>query len=140
LYQDTTYRRKKLDVKVYWGKSHCGKTHTAKMIDGNDDPNYYYMLNPPKSDGVLWWMGYKPETHRLLIIDEMSGSFMPFTYFKRLCDGNIPFVDVKGSSLPFKFEKIIFTSNYHPCLWYKLSDENDIAAFNNRIPFIDYFD
>jgi len=123
-----------MNVEVYFGPSGTGKTYTAT----HKYPNYK-IINAPKGDtSAVWWDGYDNTKHDTIIFDEFTG-WIPFNYFKSLCD-EYPFrVEIKGTSVQFLAKNIIFTTNKHPSQWYNLTNDIDQTAFDRRINIVRYF-
>lgn len=119
----------KKTVKVYYGKTGTGKTHSAM----DEFPDACIV-----SQGVtgFWWNDYDGE--ECVVMDEFRGT-IPLSQLLRILDGYSCTVDVKGGTKQLKANTIIITSNVHPRDWYKNADIESIKALFRRLNEIRYF-
>lgn len=113
---------------VLWGAPDTGKTTTAIALC---QPGRYFVLT---ADGKqVWWDGYDPDKHDVVIIDEFVGSKMPITFLNQLCDRIDINVQTKGGFSRFLAKRIIITSNFSPREWYRNCVESRQDALWRRI-------
>lgn len=117
-------------VHLYYGKTGTGKTKRATLHKD-------HWLSPI-CDKKLWFDGY--EGQKVAILDEFHGG-MKRTNLLRLLDVQCPDVEVKHGFTPWIPKKIIITSNYQPCDWYKDWEgyEETYNALIRRITAVYYF-
>jgi len=107
---------------VYWGPSGTGKSRRAWEEAGWDA----YSQNPRSK----FCDGYNGEKH--VVIDEFRGG-IDVAHILRWTDRYPVRVDVKGSAMPWCAERIWFTSNLHPLMWYPGLDSDTYAALERRM-------
>lgn len=115
-------------VKVFWGTTGTGKSHSAWEELGMD--------SYPKDPRSKFWDGYRGQEH--VIVDEFRGG-IDISHILRWTDRYPVLVEVKGSSVVLKATKIIFTSNLHPKDWYPDLDQETQNALLRRLD-ITHFD
>lgn len=99
---------------VIWGPSNFGKSsYCAKKY-----PNAFWLPQPRNNDGV-WFDGYDPRIHPVLIVDEFYG-WMQRALMQRLCDPNPLMVQTKGGQVQFLAERVVITSNQDPEEWWRI--------------------
>lgn len=103
--------REGVEVRVYWGTPHSGKTHAAVEWLGE---GYYDKLSMNK-----WWDGYQGE--ECVLIDDFD-SQIGYTHLKRWFDKYKCSVETKGGAVPLRATKIAVTSNIDPKLWWPEAD------------------
>jgi hypothetical protein len=99
-------------VECHYGVSGAGKTYGCYAKYGIK-PVYKYIY----SSTGLWFDGYDPIRHKVLLIDEFNGQ-IPLTTLLQMLDKYPMMVDVKGGRVPFMFDAIYIASNMHPKYWY----------------------
>jgi len=112
-------------VKVYWGPTGVGKSHTAWAEAGIDAY--------PKDPRSKFWDGYRDQKH--VVIDEFRGD-IDVAHVLRWFDKYPVIVEVKGSSVVFKAERIWITSNLDPNLWYPTLDALTRDALMRRLEIV----
>lgn len=105
-----------IQVCCLWGPTNTGKTHRA-----------YHWARAHRSElGGMWigrrctatWYAYGYKGERIIIIDEMTGSFMPLGLLLGLLDKYPMMVNISGRGVPWRATRVIMTSNQHPSTWY----------------------
>lgn len=109
-------------VEVYWGPTGLGKSRKAWDVAGHDAY--------PKDPNTKFWDGYRD--HKSVVIDEFRG-LINISNLLRWFDRYPVLVEVKGSAVVLKAEKIIITSNLHPREWYPLIDVATYEALLRRL-------
>ncbi len=104
-----------------------GKSTFARSLGS---PIYH---KPP----TKWWDGYIPICgdigHQVVVFDDYAGS-LTWTDFKLLCDEAPYRVEVKGATLEFNTNIIVFTTNKNPLKWYKWEhDPHAHLALKRRV-------
>lgn len=95
------------EVVVYCGPSGTGKSMAALA----ENPGAYWF--PP---GGNWWDDYDGE--HTVIVDEMYGHRLPFTFLLQLLDRYPLKVQTKGGFVEMTAKKFVFTTNQEPEDWY----------------------
>lgn len=92
----------------FWGPTGCGKSSAAWFAF---EGNVKKVFTVPLSSGqTVWFDGYIPGFHEVIILDDYFHTFT-FTFLLQLLD-RYPFqVPVKGAFRPFNTPVIILTSN-----------------------------
>lgn len=123
-----------LDVTVLYGKTDTRKTHRAVCGRFND----CYVWKKSTYGETGWMDGYTNED--VLVIDEFSPAWMPFTVLLGLLDGHYCQQPVKGSFTQLKYTKVVITAQNHPKKWYDFSKlkipKESQAAFYRRLTHI----
>lgn len=117
------------EVYVYWGKTGTGKSRLAWEEAGIDAY--------PKDPNSKFWDGYSGQEH--IVIDEFRGA-ISISHILRWLDRYPVIVEVKGSSVVFKAQKIWITSNLDPKQWYNDLDEETYLALRRRFTKVIHFD
>jgi len=100
----------------------CGTTGTGKSYWAKEHyPHAYW------KDKNQWFDNYQGESE--VIIDEFYG-WLPFDLTLRICDKYPLQVEVKGGSVQFQADTIIFTTNKDPKEWWA---KCYFAAFKRRV-------
>lgn len=107
---------------VFWGPTGTGKSRRAWEEAGMDAF--------PKGSRSKFWDGYRDQ--RNVVIDEFRGG-IDYTYLLRWIDRYPALVDIKGSSVVLRAERIWLTSNVHPSEWYPLLDRATYLALERRL-------
>lgn len=115
-----------IEVRVYYGPTHTGKTHKAVEWLGND----YYDKGPTHK----WWNGYKGQKE--VLIDEFRGK-IDVSHLLKWCDYRKCSVESKGSETPLCVTKLAITSNLNPLEWWPELDGDTYQAFKRRCKFIE---
>jgi hypothetical protein len=109
------------EVFVFWGASGTGKSRRAWEEAGLDA----YCKDPRSK----FWDGYQAQ--RNVVFDEFRGG-IDVAHILRWCDRYPVRVETKGSSRPLVSERIWFTSNVDPRLWYPELDPDTLVALIRR--------
>jgi len=107
-------QRNQPKIVVLWGPPGTGKSHRATEMAKAIGPAYRWQSSP---SGAVWFDGYDPMNHKVVILDDFKGG-MPYTTLLRLLDRYPMHVEGKGFCVPFNPEWIIITSNHPPNEWY----------------------
>jgi len=102
-------------VYFHFGGSGSGKTTTIERMYPGDQ--VYYVSRPNSTHGAIWWDGYDPAKHRVVVFDEFYG-WIKCDDFLRWTDQGNPIIQVKGGSEKLCAEVVIFTSNTPWRKWY----------------------
>lgn len=131
-------RNSKTRVEVHWGVAGAGKTYG--VYDNHGVENVFNMPRP-NGNRTIWFDGYRPETHKVLLIDDFYG-WAPLNFMLQLLDA-YPFqVQVKGGFIQFSCETIWITSNSDWETWYDWDSFNNPelkVAFRRRIDYIKHY-
>lgn len=100
------------EIYVYYGVSGAGKSF--KVYNDNPIQSVYKYVY---SQSGLWFDGYDPTVHKVLLLDEFKGQ-VPLQVLLQMLDKYPLQVDIKGGRVNFLFNKIYIVSNYHPRDWY----------------------
>lgn len=117
----TVPRTKAPSVCVLWGAD-SGTGKSSWSLAGFRPGECYYL--PTGSSGGSWFSDYDPLVHKVLVVEEMCGSVAPLGEILKWCNKHPLTVNTKGGHVQFKFEFIVFTSNYEPRNWYDFWSEN----------------
>lgn len=121
-------------VKVFWGVTGSGKSHTAMhqatQTDNGSFANVYY-----KAGSNKWWDGYRGQTK--VVIEEFDGC-IGITHLLKWFDKYPCGVEVKGGCEPLLATEFWVTSNVSPDEWWgrqegKKPTEEQLAALRRRI-------
>jgi len=115
-------------VYVFYGATGTGKSRTAWESGG---PDSY-----PKDPRSKFWCGYRGQ--RVVIIDEFRGG-VDVAHLLRWLDRYPLFLEIKGASVPAKFDTVYITSNLHPEQWYPDLDAETKLALIRRFTEIRLF-
>lgn len=110
---------------VYWGATGVGKSRRAWDEAG--------LEAYPKDPRTKFWCGYSGQTN--VVIDEFRGG-IDISHLLRWLDRYPVIVEVKGSSVVLKAEKIWITSNLKPRNWYPDLDAATYEALERRLEII----
>lgn len=113
--------RHNLKAEVYWGDTGSGKSFKAFT----ENPDAYL-----KCPSTKWWDGYQGE--KIVIVDEFRGQ-IGIHNILRWCDKYPCTGEIKGAQVPLSIEKIIFTSNLSPSMWYPELDTETQSALLRRL-------
>lgn len=113
---------------VFWGRTGTGKSRRAWEEAG--------MEAYPKTPTTKFWNGYRGEKH--VVIDEFRGN-IEISHLLRWLDRYPVIVEVKGSSVVLRAERLWITSNIDPRNWYSQLDEETMDALLRRLE-ITHFD
>ena len=116
-------------VFTYYGESGTGKTLEAVYNAG--DPLSYFRMPVPKGD--VWWDGYDPSIHKVLILDEYNG-WMQLNMLKQVLDGYPLRIEIKGGQTYAAWTTVYITSNTRPHDWYPNICKGDWEALVRRCP------
>lgn len=123
------------EVTVLWGASGGGKTH--KVYEDNEIGSVYKAMY---GNSGLWFDGYDPKVHQVLLLDEFVGQ-VKFQDLLCILDKYPYNVEVKGGVLPLLVKKVYICSNKDPVLWYdKYKGTEFEKALFRRIRNIIYFE
>lgn len=125
----TLGERQQPKIVVLWGPPGTGKSHKATQIAKTVGTAYRWQSSP---GGSVWFDGYDPITHKVVILDDFKGG-MPYTMLLRLLDRYPMHVEGKGFCVPFNPEWIIITSNHPPNEWYFKGAEKDFNGVEKLI-------
>lgn len=112
-------------VKVYWGPTGTGKSHSAWEEAGLDAY--------PKDPMTKTWDGYQGQKN--VVIEEYRGA-ISISHFLRWMDKYPVLADVKYSATPLLAENIWITSNLHPSDWYPDLDNETRNALLRRLTIV----
>lgn len=112
-------------VNVYWGPTHCGKSHRAWQEGGIDAY--------PKDPMSKFWDGYAGGSH--VVIEEFRGE-IAIGHILRWTDKYPVIVDAKHGATVLRATTIWFTSNLHPQDWYPGLDPSTLAALLRRLNIV----
>lgn len=110
------------EVFLYWGATGLGKSKLAWEEAGFDAY--------PKDPRTKFWDGY--QGHEVVVIDEFRGA-IDISHLLRWFDRYPVIVEIKGSSIVLKANKIFITSNLYIDEWYPNIDKCTIDALKRRI-------
>jgi len=116
------------EVFVFWGRTGTGKSKRAWEEASLDAY--------PKSPTSIWWCGYNG--HANVVIDEFRGQ-INISHMLRWLDRYPTLVEIKGSSVVLKAQKIWITSNIPPEEWYPELDEETKLALRRRFTQVIHF-
>jgi len=101
-------------IVVLYGPPGTGKSRRAQEMARAIGPAYRWQAS---ATGSVWWDGYDPCNHKVVIMDDFKGG-MPYTMLLRLLDRYGMHVEGKGVTTNFNPGWIIITSNHPPNEWY----------------------
>jgi len=113
-------------VKVLWGTTGTGKSHTAFSEAGVDAY--------PKDPLSKFWDGYSGQKN--VVIDEFRGT-VSISHMLRWLDQYPVLVEIKGYSTVLKAENFWITSNLHPNYWYPGLDQTTLEALLRRLEIVE---
>lgn len=91
----------------FWGPSGSGKSAAAYSLAENDPDRCYFV---PMSGKSVWFDGYRPGLHRVVVIDDYYANW-PFHFLLKLLDRYPLQVPRKGGHLTFNAPYVVITSN-----------------------------
>lgn len=109
-------------VKIFWGRTGTGKSRRAWEEAGD--------LCYSKCPRSKFWDGYQGQTE--VVVDEFRGG-IDIAHILRWLDRYPVRVEIKGSARPLLAERMWFTSNVDPRMWYPDLDADTLAAFMRRV-------
>lgn len=110
---------------VFWGNTGVGKSRRAW--------EEATMEAYPKDPRTKFWCGYNGQKN--VVIDEFRGG-IDISHLLRWLDRYPVIVEIKGSSVVLKAEKIWITSNIPPRHWYPDLDVSTYEALERRLEII----
>lgn len=114
-------------VRVYWGRTGSGKSHTAW-----EEATYDAY---PKDPCTKFWYGYNRQEN--VIIDEFRGQ-IGISHLLRWTDHYPCLVENKGGGCTLVARNIWITSNLHPREWYPELDTETINALLRRLEITEF--
>lgn len=133
-------RETKTEVYIHYGVSGGGKT--SKVFRDNPRETIFVLAKPPTKSAVIWWDGYDPREHDVVLIDEFYG-WLAFNSMLLLMDEYPCQVQVKGGFMNFSAKKLYITSNIEWNRWYKFDEFQDPEearySFRRRVNHILHF-
>jgi len=108
--------------RVFWGPTGTGKSHRAWDEAGSDAYS--------KSARTKFWDGYRDQKH--VVMDEFRGA-IDVGYLLTWIDQYPVSLEIKGSTVPSKWEKIWICSNLHPSDWFRDLDHETFQALERRL-------
>jgi len=126
-------RRKMPDVKVFFGKTHSGKSYGCEQfaIDMEKSMTAIDMTELRRG----WFAGWRGD-EEICWLDEFRGDSMKPADFLQLINNTADTKPIKGGAIEFDPETILITSSDHPInwwpKWYK-KDPNNWAQVSRRI-------
>lgn len=126
-------RKHKTKQVVFFGKAGTGKSTCAGLF-----PKVHRMLTC--NGQQQFFDGYDPCVHKTVVFDDFYGA-MPYTEYLNINDEHAHNVHVKGSSLVYKPEWNVYTSNKEPDTWYPnmMKDPLKKGAFDRRLDVVIQF-
>jgi hypothetical protein len=118
---------------VLHGLSGAGKTSQVKHFWGPRGI-FHLQVATKNATSTLWWNGYNPLIHKVILIDEFSGQ-LSLDALKVLLDPypGIVHVEFKGSVNIALYEYVFITSNSDPSQWYSKCPFADVQALSRRL-------
>jgi len=92
----TLGQRQQPKIVVLYGPPGTGKSHRATKLADAVGPAYRWQSSP---SGAVWFDGYDPINHKVVIMDDFKGG-MPYTMLLRLLDRYPMHVEGKGVCVP----------------------------------------
>lgn len=117
-------------VLVLYGVAGSGKSRSAYRLL----PDAYWV--PKSGNGSTYMFGYAGE--RDIILDDFTGD-IPYGMLLRMLDRYPLSINCQGTNSPFRGERFIITSNFHPSEWYRYDDSNNrmnYAAVLRRLNYV----
>ncbi len=129
IYLNRIERKEPPIVTVLIGKPGIGKTRHIYQVHPYND---IYRLSTSNSSN-LWFDGYDPIQHKVLLIDDFKG-WISYQKMLQLIDRYTLQVEYKGGMIPLLVSHIYITTNFEIEDWYP--SKNDITALTRRINII----
>lgn len=111
---------------------YCGPTGIGKSRRAWDEATFDAY---PKDPNTKFWDGYNGQIN--VVMDEFRGR-IDISHLLRWFDRYPVIVEVKGSSVVLKAEKIWITSNLEPREWYPGMDDLTLQALFRRLTVINF--
>lgn len=124
-------RRTKPIVWVFFGDTRSGKSTRAMAEAEKYGSGETCWLGAKK-----WFDGY--DSQKLVIMDDFRGQ-MDFGDLLKALDRFPNFPEKKGSTVNFRPEKVIITSNLHPAVWYPRISDPSYAALLARFDILEEY-
>ena len=106
-------------LELYFGPTAVGKTTRVKAKVAGKFNELLFEMNC----ATKWWDGYEGEKH--VLMDEFQGDrFGSPEDFNRITNKGVVKVEKKGESCDLVADALYFTSNRHPCHWWKAGDKH----------------
>lgn len=128
----TTHRTK--PTRVFWcyGDTGHGKTRWCNTVT---DPDRTFW----KEGETKWFCGYDPVQHPDVVIDDFRASSLQFTKMLRLFDQYPMSVEGKGSSVPFRAERVFVTTPLPPHETYAGQTDENLQQLARRLCCVLWF-
>lgn len=106
---------REVEVHVLWGKPGVGK---SKFVWDKYPATDTYRGATVKSDGTMWFNGYREQ--RILVLDDFppTKSEIDYTWFLKVLDVYPIQIETKGSYLWAAWDKVVITSMKKPEKWF----------------------
>lgn len=105
----STPRSKPTEVEMHIGATGTGKSRSVTLRF----PDAFWVA---RAQGTAWYDGY--QDHAVAVFDDFYG-WIPYDMLLRITDSTPLRVQTKGGFVNWKPERVIFTSNKTPAIWYK---------------------
>lgn len=113
-------------VEIYVGPPGCGKTRSALTVDSD-----WFKLDRSATGNAAWFDGYEDEN--TLVLDDYYG-WLPWSTLLNILDIHPLRIDKKGTHGYALWNRVIITTNSHPCTWYDFeSGKYEYSALKRRV-------
>lgn len=132
---ENSTKKRNVTSLVFFGSPGTGKTYLAHELCSKYNLSYYVLHPPSSRNQSVWFNGYQDQ--KVLIIDEMNGTWIAWQFLLQLLDNYPLQVQTKGGQVWAGWSLVILTSNAYWENWFQYYDGGmDKSALKRRLKHV----